>query len=202
MTFAELQAEFFASGFDYLNDNSTGTIRAKRWLNQAYLETCRMEQWPFLEATVSGVPPLAISDLDKVITVLDTTNDGPLSHSDYDSTVQDFPDPTQAPGPPMFWYLTAGTTISVAPPDATISLSVRYTRVPTELSAAGDTPLLPAAFHDVIVLGAWRRGLLDDSNTGDYRNVKQEWADRIGAMRYALLDNPDSQYLTFVAADW
>lgn len=201
MTFAELQTDFFASGFSYLDDNGVGVVRAKRWLNQSYLEICALEAWPFLETSTTGVSPLTISNLRQVVTVLDTTNDVRLVHSDYDSITDLYADPT-ATGIAVFWYLAGGTTVTVIPVNSTVSLAVTYLKVPTELSNAADTPLLPAAYHDIIVLGAWRRGLLDDSSAGDYALIKSEWGDRIGAMRHALLDVPRSQHLTFAGEDW
>lgn len=201
MNFSDLQTDFFESGFAYLNDNGVGLVRAKRWINQAYLEICALEPWSFLEVTATGTPPLAVSDFDRAISVLDNTNHVRLEHSDFGSLVQSYPDPTVV-DTPLYWYLTGGTTIGVMPPATTISLSVRYVKVPTELSNASDTPLLPAAYHDIITLGAWRRGLLDDSNAGDYDVVKGEWNERLSVMRLALLDSPDTQLLTFASEDW
>lgn len=201
MTFAELQTDFYESGFAYLNDNGTGAIRAKRWLNQSYLEICALEPWPFLETTTTGSAPLTPTSLRQVITVLDTTNDVKLEHSDYDSLTDLYPDPTVT-GTTLYWYLAGGTTVTIVPPSTTIVLSVTYIKVPTELANASDTPLLPAAYHDIIVLGAWRRGLLDDSNAGDYGLIKSEWGDRLGVMRQSLLDTPTSQLLTMSGEDW
>lgn len=201
MTFAELQTDFFESGFSYLNDNGVGVVRAKRWLNQSYLEACALEPWPFLEVSTTGPSPLVISDLRQVIAVLDSTNDVKLEHSDYNSITDLYPD-LSVNGVTIYWYLANGTTVTAVPTDSTVSLAVTYIKVPTEMSNAADTPLLPAAFHDVIVLGAWRRGLLDDSNAGDYALVKAEWGERLGAMRQALLDTPTTQFLTFAGEDW
>lgn len=201
MTFAELQTDFFASGFSYLDDNGVGVVRAKRWLNQSYLEVCALEAWPFLETSTTGVSPLAISNLRHVVAVLDTTNDVRLDYADYDSIVDLYPDPTVT-GVPVFWYVAGGTTVTVIPVNSTVSLAVNYLKVPTELSNASDTPLLPAAYHDIIVLGAWRRGLLDDSSAGDYTLIRSEWNGRIDAMRQALLNVPRSQHLTFAGEDW
>lgn len=201
MNFSDLQTDFFESGFAYLNDNGVGLVRAKRWLNQAYLEICSLEPWPFLEATITGVPPVAITDYDRAISVLDTTNKAELVHSDFGALTHDYTDPT-ATGTPLFWYLTSGTTIAVMPPATTISLSVRYIKVPSELTLSGDSPLLPAAYHDIITLGAWRRALLDDSDAGDYEVIKREWNERIAIMRQALLDDVTSQALTFASGDW
>jgi hypothetical protein len=201
VTFAELQTDFYASGFAYLDDNGTGAVRAKRWLNQSYLEICALEPWPFLETTTTGVAPLVISNLRQVVTVLDTTNKVNLEHSDFASLAQLYPNQAVT-GTTLYWYVASGTTVTLLPANASLALSVRYLKVPTELSNAADSPLLPAAYHDIIVLGAWRRGLLDDSNAGDYALIKTEWAERLGAMRQALLDNPTSQYLTFAGEDW
>lgn len=201
MNFSELQTDFFESGLGYLNDNATGLARAKRWLNQAYLEACALEPWPFLETTATGPPPLAIADLGQVLAVLDTTNNVNLTHSDYSSLVVDYSNPTVT-GTASFWYLTGGTTVNVMPPNTGISLSVRYFKVPTEMSNASDTPVIPTQYHDIIVLGAWRRGLLDDSAAGDYEVIKREWNERMAIMRQARLDIFETQFLTLAAEDW
>lgn len=201
MTFAELQTEFFESGFAYLNDNGTGVVRAKRWLNQSYKELCALHPWPFLETTSAGTAPLTLSSLSHVISVLDTTNTIELTKSSYADLISVYPDLTISVYP-VYWYQSGAATIAAAPSGQTVSLSVRYTPVPSDLSNASDSPSIPAAYHDLIVLGAWRRGLLDDSNAGDYQLIKSEWTDRLAAMKQELLYQPTHQHILGASLDW
>lgn len=201
MNFSDLQTEFFESGFAYLNDNGVGTARAKRWLNQSYKEICALQAWPFLEATATGASPLVISTLGRVISVVDTTNRNTLAKSRYADLVDIYPDVTVV-GSPLYWYQSAATTIATAPSGTSVQLSVLYIPVPTDLSNSNDTPSIPTAYHDIIVLGAWRRGLLDDSNAGDYTLIKTEWTDRIAAMKLELLHEPQFQHITGSSLDW
>ena len=78
MDFSGLQTEFFARGFDYLNDAGTGLTRAKRWLNDAYHEICQTADWPFLETSVTAANPQTLTDARKILTVHDATNHLPL----------------------------------------------------------------------------------------------------------------------------
>ena len=82
MTFQQLLTEFFARGFDYLNDSGAGETRAKQWINQSYQEICGLDDWPFLEATASGGSPLTIADLRTILSLTDTTTNTNLGFID------------------------------------------------------------------------------------------------------------------------
>ena len=200
MDFAALQTEFYANGFDYLNDGGAGETRAKRWINQSYQELCALEDWPFLETTTTGTAPLTISDLGKVLYVVNTDNYQTLWEADQKSIST-----TSYPGGSGAWahyyYVTGGDTIATAPAAAN-GLSVRYIKVPTDLSGTSDEPEVPAAYHDIIVLGAVRRALLDDTDAGSLAVVKQEWNERVQMMQSALLNPITSQYITGQSEDW
>lgn len=199
MNFAQLQQDVFDSGLSYLNDAGNGLLRVQRWINQAYLEVAGLDSWPFLETDLTTVAPVTISDLSEVLVVLDTDNDVQLERADYASISTLYDDPT-ATGLPWYWY-QSGNTLSVYPV-STAALQVRYIRTPTELASSGDTPVIPAEFHDLIVLGAWRRGLLDDSDAGDFNAVKAEWNERVQMMREKYLPRFGSQLITYSAQDW
>jgi hypothetical protein len=195
----DLQTELYASGFQYLQVETGGTARATRWINQSYQELCDLENWPFLETTATGTSPLAITDLSMIESVLDATNKTKLEAVRWQDLTDSYPDLTTV-GAPIFYYLTAGTTVNTYPA-ASVSLSVRYYKNPTDLANAGDTPIIPTAFHDLIVLGAWRRALLDDSGAGDYQFIQQEWTSRVNVMRASLLPDPERQVLTAGSQD-
>lgn len=185
MQFSDLQTEFFERGFEDLNDAGVGLARAKRWLNQAYLEICDYDHWPFLEATQTGTAPLTISDLRTIIYVTDTTNDLALPGEDW-RTVRDIdPDLTQT-GNPELWYLEGTTTLKVWPPNTDASLSVRYLKVPAELSAGTDIPIFAARWHDLIVDGAVVRGYKNKDNFDAASAVRNEWERGMAQMTFAL----------------
>ena len=198
MTFAELQTEFFARGFDDLNDAGAGLTRAKRWLNDALQEIYDTELWPFLQASSSGAAPLTIADLGRVITVADTTHDVPLawrSPSDIyvtDSAINDT-------GSASWWYLSSSTVVTVYPADTTASVTVRYSKTGVELSAAGDTPLLPSRFHDLIVDGAAVRAYKNKDNFEAGQFVRDEWERGLERMRTVLL-HPHYDTTDFIQA--
>jgi hypothetical protein len=108
-------------------------------------------------------------------------------------------DPTTT-GVASYWYLS-NMTISLYPV-STANLSIRYIKTPAELASPGDTPIIPTEFHDLIVLGAWRRGLLDDQDAGDMALVKGEWNERVQMMREKYLPRFGSQLITYAAGDW
>lgn len=200
MNYSQLQQEVFDSGFGYLNDAGTGLLRVQRWINQAYLEVCATDNWPFLETNLTTVAPVTISDLSEILVVLDTTNYTVLEQGDYDSILRTTGGDVTTTGLPVYWYQSVNT-ISVFPVSTT-SLAIRYIKTPAELSSAGDTPIIPTEFHDLIVLGAWRRGLLDDQDAGDFALVKNEWNERVQMLRDKYLPRFRSQLVTGWAQDW
>jgi hypothetical protein len=111
VTFAELQTEFYARGFSYLNEDAAGRTRAKAWLNEAYLEdVCADEPWDFLRTSTSGNAPLTISDLDTIISVVNTTHDCPLTAAEAGQLDDAYQDLTQT-GTPEVYYFTGDTTL-------------------------------------------------------------------------------------------
>ena len=131
MTFQQLLTEFFARGFDYLNDSGAGETRAKQWINQSYQEICGLDDWPFLEATASGGSPLTIADLRTILSLTDTTTNTNLGFIDRRTLNEAYPDQSQA-GNALYAYITNGTTINTYPGN-TDSLSVNYVKVPADL---------------------------------------------------------------------
>lgn len=200
MNLGDLLNELYASGFSYLQTDANGPARATRWINQSYQEICDLEDWSFLESTATGSAPLTIADLDEVESVLDTTNKTKLEETDWESITDLYADLTIA-GAPVYWYETVGSVINVFPTSTTVTLSVRYFKQPQDLASMTDVPIVPTSYHDIIVLGAWRRALLDDSAAGDYQAIRSEWGDRLNVMRLALLDEPESQLISAGSQD-
>lgn len=166
-------------GFKDASDNECDSL-----LNQAYLELCEREEWPFLEADATGAAPLTIDDLRKVNTVRETTSGCWLERSSRQRIVTLSLDPSTE-GQPDVYYIDAGNVIRTFPVGG--ELAVRYWKVPDELASSADVPLVPARFRDIIVTGAARIGLMADSASEDVQFVTQEYERRISVMAQSLL---------------
>lgn len=203
MTFSELASEFYARGFDYLNQDAAGRIRAKRWLNEAYLEDiCADEPWDFLRATASGTAPLTVSDVDTIEAVWNDTQDYVLSETTAGDVELAGVDISTA-GTAAYWYFTSATTIAVYPTNTMDTLRVRYFKIPTELSADGDTPLLPARWHSLIVDAAVVRAYWDTDNPEMGQALEQRFLNRKAKMLAAEhVRSVEPLSISSYAEDW
>lgn len=194
---SDLLTEFYAHGFDYLDDNAAGTTRAKRWINQAIGEINDMENWPYLETATTGTSPLTITDLKTVESVLTPT--GPLEMIDRRALSAQVDDAALT-GTATYFYLSSVTTINTYPA-STEQLAVNYWRVETPLVNDADTTAIPERFMDTIIWGAVRKGLKDDADSADAKEAMDEWSLGIDQMRRALLPVFEYQLLTDSSVD-
>lgn len=191
-TFATLKTELQDRGFDHLGDTRRGT-----YINDAYHELCELEEWPFLIATSTGTAPLTVSDLREVVMVTDTTNDRILRGVDERTLREWYPDLPDSADPEWYW-LDGTTTLRVYPLDTTSSLSVRYIKVPADLTGT-DTPVVPTRYHSLIVDLAQVRALSLNRSTDERANLaaalRGEVDRKVEVMREVLmgrrLDFPD-----------
>lgn len=203
MTFSELRTALFRRGFEDLNDAGAGLVEAKRHVNAAYGEVCSEERWPFLLTTATGAAPLTITDIGSVESVRDTgQNSVRLAWRDRRDLTSSYGDLTTT-GSPRWFYIENGV-IRTWPVGGT--LSVLYYKTPAELSADGDTPLVPSRFQDVIVVGAARKAHAARSNYEAAANEQAEYDRLLNLMRSDLLDQQDdsSDTISVVAGsqDW
>lgn len=198
ITLAELRTEVFGP-YSYLNDSGTQAARVDRWINQAYHELCDQAPWPFLETTSTGAAPLTISDLGDVITVTDT--DGVvLEPIQYDPIRRVVNGDLTTTGSAAFYYLTGGTVVNAYPvPSA--SITVRYRKKPTNLSSAGDEPLVPDEYRDLIALGALRRAAIDNQAWEAANGYRQEWDARLLDMVSSEIEPPRAQQIIVGSED-
>jgi hypothetical protein len=191
-TFITVQNELYASGFNYLSDNSQ-TDRAKRWLNQSYQELCSQALWPFLKTSATGTSPISLATLNRIIYVRDTTLNVKLVEADYDLLTDLQPDLTKT-GTAAWHYIdySSGSPAVTAFPVTTNTLEVAYYQNPTPLSGDSDVLIIPDQFVDIVVLGAMRRAYIDGTDTANqYQLVKAEWTDRVEFMKQQLLSRPN-----------
>lgn len=194
MNFGELREEVALRGFDYLLDDTSGESRLKRWVNLAYTEICESDDWPFLRTTTTGTSPLTISDLGTVANVFDTTHENVLIWRDERDLIDLFWDITDT-GTARYYYFSSPTTINAYPADSSSSLRVTYWKIPTELTADNDEPLIPSRYHPAIVEYAVAHAYKDNDNP-QMMGVARSEGDRIvQMMRERLLvpqhGNPD-----------
>ncbi len=190
---ASLRTELAARGFDYLSDT-----RKTYFLNDGMQELAEMYPWPFLRTSVVGTAPLAITDVGQVLSVYDSTNLRMLRSSDNRDLE------TSIAGTPVYYYLE-DTTLKVEPTNATASLTVKYIKVPAELSATTDTPLFPARYRAMIVDAAQIRALSEDSDSPELAAGIQVRLDaKVIRMRDALMSREyDAPALiTATTQDW
>lgn len=200
-TFLQLQTEFYARGFDYLNDGGTGQTRALAWINQAYQELCEEDLWPFLLTSSSGAAPLTISDLRVIFTVVNTPTLTVLLPVPEDEVLDTYSTLTTT-GVPQFFY-TDDLVVRVYPVGGTIT--VRYWKTPTVLAANGDAIVVPDRFANLIVDGAVRRAANDSDDSATVKRAEDERQRGIDLMRRSLMFRDglrDYQRVTFASADW
>lgn len=185
-TFTQLQAEVFARGMNYLNDGGAGATRVQNWINQAYREINDADDWSYLESSASGPAPLSISDLGKIESVRNVATLTKLSPADRRDVTDVFVDLTIT-GVGLWYYITLGSVVNVYPADASSVLTVNYWKNAVDLSAGSDVPLIPSPYQELIVLGALRRGFLEDTDAGDYQAVVGEFQLGLAQMREALM---------------
>lgn len=195
MTLAELKTELAARGFDYIS-----ATRASYFLNRSYSEMCEERDWPFLLTTQTGTMPMAITDLRTVQSVVDTTQKKVIKPLVVPHLLAADTDLTTA-GSPSNYYVTS-TGISVYPTSTTDQFSVRYFKVPAELTNDADTPVGGTRFHNLIVDGACIYAYADSDNFDSANAMRAQWNEGKDRMAKSLLhqqhDRPD-RYVVMVA---
>lgn len=190
----QLRTQLRERGFNFLED-----AECDRLLNDAYLEICDLDDWPFLQATATGPASLTIADLRTVTSVYDTTGRRHLDVTSYDELIQQCVDVTQA-GTPCVYWIDGLTVVKTWPVGGT--LSVRYLKTPTAMVDPAEQPVIPARFRDIIVTGAARKAAMDQSAAADLDALTQEYQRRLEVMRAALIDQSrDTQFLRTAGGD-
>jgi len=188
LDFTALQTEFFARGFDYLNDAGAGLTRAKRWINEAMHEVNAMDRWEFTYASSSGVPPLTIADLRLVEDVTMTVSGAPLvgtSRALLEAVYGTLT--TNTASTPTYWYRSAPTVVTGYPLNTSLSMSVRYWKFGPDLSAGTDAPLMPDRFRQIIVERAVAKAYRDSADQPAEQQALAEVERLLAMMRLELI---------------
>lgn len=184
MTFGDMTAEMFLRGFDHVPP-----VRIKRWLNDSYQEINEAADWPFLNKDASGVAPLAVTDLRRLLTVFSSTDSLPLKVVERAFIVATYGSVTAPTTTPMFAFYDPASSPSVRifPAAAAKTISIRYISIPADLSAITDTPTFPARYHDLIVEGASARAYSDMDRYDLASGTSDRFRQGLEYMKAALL---------------
>lgn len=183
MNFTALQAELVARGFDSLTATRQG-----QYINAARQRLDNAHRWPYRLTVATGTAPLAISDLETVEAVVNTTSNYQLAPASYETLIDTFGDLSVA-GLPEYFYVdwSTGTPRIVTYATNTNPISVRYYKRTPDLSAGSDTPLAPADYHMLIVDMAVQRAYLDSDNLGAAQSLDSWVQARMADMVSSLL---------------
>jgi len=99
---------------------------------------------------------------------------------------------TNTASTPIYWFRSAPTVVTDYPLNTSLSMSVRYFKFGTDLSAGADVPLMPDRFRQVIVEKAVAKAFRDSNDPGAANDCLAEAGRILDIMRAELL--PD--YLT------
>lgn len=168
MTLAELRTAVKA--FGYGNEDDTFLTS---WINTAYQDVAGRARWRWTEGistvtTTGGLPTttlptsLYFGDLRSITSGLATpyyiNNKSEMDDLHLRTgLVNGTPQAYTILGPVIYWYPI---------PNAVYSYRLYVWNAPTLLAADGDTPTLPANFHQVLVLGAMMLASMRDHDTG------------------------------------
>jgi hypothetical protein len=111
-----------------------------------------------------------------------------LSHVDYEELLNARErSPLGYTAVPTAWSFVAPASIALWPtPGAAGTLTVRYHRVPPALTAGADVPILPAEYHDILVVGACQMMAQRERQWESVAGFKAEYDDLYRAMRGQL----------------
>lgn len=185
MTKKEICEEVIASGFENIANEEGGEATINRWIEQVVREICDVKPWPFLLATKEGSAPLEVADLGHVEAVVDLTNDNQLQSATLKQVLAGDPN-LDSVGNAEWWYTEDGKTIKVFPANTSANFKAHYRKTPGAL-ADGDEPIIPAAYHDLIVSGVRIKGYKRTDNFAAAAEELQDYERRLSAMMHALL---------------
>lgn len=159
MTFLELQNAVLSDRFD-----ESKRADAKKWINYRYGRLWAAEDWTFKKAVVSynvtsGTQTVALNTIQRPYAIWDSTT-SPLYARDIAIRPEDFYDSASRTSSIPGGFTVIGTNIILENPvSSNRTLQVYGELKFVELSADGDTALIPSQFHTILVHGAASEGL-------------------------------------------
>lgn len=146
------------------------------WLNDEYRELAGRRRWKWLEATTTVVTAAGTASYTPAATDIRSLDAIRLADSAGNEVLIDWR-PTQwvrdmvhrynqlsDRNQPQYWTQFAGQIYFYPIPDGVYTAVIDYTKNITPLNLSTDTPLVPEAFDDILVLGAAARGMIRSNN--------------------------------------
>lgn len=200
------------SSFKEIQDNVLSLIsksdtttrnRIKNWINLGYHDFTLRELWPFRESTdtyttVAGTQEYTISsetvdmDAQNIISVtVQGSSQTKLVYWPFNQLRADQPDFDLAGSSvPQRYYLKAGKIGFWPLPADAYTIFVDYYKVPTELSADSDTPIIPVGYREALL--QYALSLEHDFNTDPdlAQKAMQRYEEIVTLARNNLLNQP------------
>lgn len=214
MTLEEMYAEMDLYGFDDFETSQKLTL-----LNEAYFDIVTREPWPFLEKVVTFTMPIGeskvtnnanvtvssaqITDLNSVLSFIDTTNDIVLTPERADVIEKSYRIPDETGNPRLYYFV--GEDLYVYPDAGGATYRLFYTKTPVAATNSSDAFYIPARHHSIIVYGALVKAFLvnDDPQAATYQNLFES---RYQQMRNDLwlqqYDRTDRIHVLTDSYDW
>lgn len=195
MTYLDLQNELISVPSSRFKE--TQRVSVMRWINLAYAKLWTIDDWTFRQAT--GNPTVAAGS--SAVTSVPADFGASLGFWRADGTPLEYLKPRQ------FNDRYLGVTTSALPEAFTVANGVFtvgpkssetntytlfYERTAVDLVADGDVPLIPAAYHYLLVHGATITGLVQEQDF-TYQFHAGQWQDGIAAMQLEYLDDQRGQ---------
>lgn len=151
-----------------LDDSQFSSTLIKQFINDAQREVFNTKQLRFMEtsttfSTVAGSDELGTEPTNMQVPI-DLCITSPVSYGtklnfrSY-TEVDQWQPISLAVGTPTDWYEFGGNIKLYPTPDQVYTITLRYLKTPTELSADADVPQIPEEFQEILVLGALKRCL-------------------------------------------
>lgn len=204
MASAETYREIQDRVLDLVSRSDSATRnRVKDSINLGYKQFVSRELWPFREVTddittVGGTQEYSLvsnfSDIDNnnIISVaIQGSAKRKLDYWPFNQLRADQPDyDLIGSSLPRRYYLKAGSIGFWPAPDTVYTITVDYYKIPTELSADSDTPIIPVAYREALVKYALANEHDYNSDPDLAQKAMNEYEQTVALARQNLLTQP------------
>lgn len=153
-----------------IRDTGYSTTEIKNYLNDCQNDVFNEYRLPFMQTTQtytlsqnvsditngSGLPTNFVQAVDLILTT--NGQERVIPYRNVASLDEIYPDEddtsVNAAGVPLYWYFYAETIKVFPAPAAAYTVTLRYYKKPTLLSADADVPTIPSQFEELLVVGA------------------------------------------------
>lgn len=186
--------------------DSTTRNRIKNWINMGYYNFVLRELWPFREVsdtipTVSGTQEYTLSsefsdiDAQNILAVsIQGTSSRKLTYWPFNQLRLSQPDfDSEGTSLPERYYLRGGKIGFWPAPNDAYTINVDYYKVPTELSADSDEPIIPLAYRQYLVQFALSKEHDFNTDPDLAQKASNEYEQGVALARQNLLSQPTDE---------